>query len=153
MAAQSRTEVEDLIRDAVAAAVAGVEQRFGFLLGEQVSRAQAEGALSLVVSEARAESAETSARIDRLCTGYNAEFVQHKEAILATVADFNVTSAEFTSSVTDARQETKTLSEQNVELSGSWAKLHGDIGTAFDEQTAKISSVMEDVELGQGPQG
>ena len=88
---------------------------------------------------------ETSARIDRLCTGYHAEFAQHKEAILAIVADFTVTSAELASSVTDACQETKTLSEQNVELSGSWAKLHGDLGTAFDEQTANISSVREEM--------
>ena len=74
MAAPSKSEVEDLIRTAVVEGVAGVERRFGFLLGEQVCRAEAEGALSMVISEARQEFSETSVTIDRFRTGYNAQF-------------------------------------------------------------------------------
>ena len=99
----------------------------------------------MVVCGVRAEFLETIARNDRLCTWYNAQFAQHKVVIQGMVDEFKVTSAELTSSVTDARQETKTLSEQNVELGGSWAKLNGDLVTAFDEQTAKISSVREEM--------
>ena len=74
MAAPSKSEMEDLIRVAFGQAVDNIKQIFGYLLGERVFRQQAEGALNMVVNEAPAEFTESSARIDRLCTDYNAQF-------------------------------------------------------------------------------
>ena len=138
MASPSTAEVEELIRVAVGRSQADIDSRFGFLLGERVSREQAESAITLIVTEARAEFAETSARIDTLCTGYNEQFEEHKAVIGKIVDEFKVTSAELTSSVTDARVETKTLDEQN-------AVLRGELGNAFAEQTAKIAGVREEM--------
>ena len=81
MASLSKAEVQDLIRIAVSKSYAEIDARFGFLLGERVSREQAEGAIALMVDEARTEFQETSARIDKLCTDYNAQFDDHMVVI------------------------------------------------------------------------
>ena len=74
MTSPSKAEVEYLIRIAVSNTMADIDARFGFLLGERVSREQAQSAIAQIVDEARTEFQETSARIDKLCTEYNAQF-------------------------------------------------------------------------------
>ena len=118
MASPSKAEVEDFIRIAVSNTVADIDSRFGFLLGERVAREQAQLAIAQIVDEARTEFQETSARIDKLCTDYNAQFEDHKVVIGKIVDEFKGTSTELTSSVNDARVETKTFSEQNTVLRG-----------------------------------
>ena len=116
MASPSRAEVDEAIRVAVARSQADMDQRFGYLLGERVSNEQAQAVMSQIVNDARAEFAETSGRIDRLCTGYNAEFTEHKGVIEKIVEEFKVTSASLTQSVDSAREETSLLNEQNKDL-------------------------------------
>ena len=65
-------------------------------------------------------------------------FEQHKVVIGKIVDEFKGTSTELTSSVNDARVETKTLSEQNTVL-------RGELGSAFAEQTVKIEKVREEM--------
>ena len=145
MVAPSKSEVEDLIRIAVGQAKEEIDSRFVYLLGERVSREQAQGAIALIVDEARAEFKEMSARIDRLCTDYNAQLDQHKVVIEKIVDEFKGTSAELTASVNEALLETKTLS-QHV---SAHRPRHG-VWRADGEDHHRQR---RDVELGQGPQG
>ena len=85
------------------------------MIGEQLSRAEAESALSIVITDARQEFADSNARIDSFCTDYNAQFDQHRVVIQGIVDDFKVTTAELTSSVSEARRQTKILNERNAE--------------------------------------
>ena len=60
IAAPSRAEVEELIRAAVQTAVTDINDRFGALLREQVSRQDAESALTLVIGNASRTSRTTA---------------------------------------------------------------------------------------------
>ena len=68
----------------------------------------------------------------------NAHSEEHKVVIGKIVGEFKGTSTELTSSVNDARVETKTLSEQNTVL-------RGELGNAFAEQTGKIAGVRDEM--------
>ena len=138
MAAPSKAEVEELIRVAVTSAFADVDRQSGYLIGEQLFRAEAETALSFVVNETRQELSDANARIDVLCTGYNAKFEQHRVVIQGIVDGFKETTAGLTESVNEARRETKIHDERNTEL-------RDQLGVEFGQQTATIARVRDEM--------
>ena len=128
MAAPSKAEGEERIRAAVQAGVADVDLRFGVLLREQLSRQDAESALTLVIDNARQEFKDTSKIIDDLCAGFNGQFEDHKNVIEGILTAFQASSADLTSSVNSARVETKFLAEEMSKVEGENTKLRDDLG-------------------------
>ena len=141
MASPSKAEVEELIRVAVGESKADIDARFGYLLGERISREQAEATLGQIISEARAEFVGTSSRIDELCTQFTGQFIEHRNVIEKIVNDFKETSASLTASVDAAREETSVLEAHNKSVGLK-------LDVAFAEQTAKTTSVRDEVEVG-----
>ena len=139
MASPSKAEVEELIRVAVGESKADIDARFGYLLGERISREQAEAALGQIISEARSEFAGTSTRIDELCTQFTDQFTDHRNVIEKIVNDFKETSASLTASVDAAREETSVLEAHSKSVG-----LQLDV--AFAEQTAKSTNIQEVME-------
>ena len=141
MAAPSQAEVEELIQAAVQIAATDINDRFGALLREHVSRQDAASALILVIANAKQEFEDSRQRIDDFCTGFNGQLENHKKDIDGIVTAFQASTTGLTDSVNSARVETKLLSEEMAKVEGENTKLREDLGIEFGQQTATIKSV------------
>ena len=127
-----------MINDSIRIAVADLDNRFGMLLGQQVTVQDAQTAMKKIIEDASTEFEGSRQRINELCTTNNDTFADHKRVIEAIVADFNGSSAALASSTTAARSETQTLSEELT-------RLRGELNTEFDARTESLVKVRKEM--------
>ena len=82
-----------MINASIRTAVADIDDRFGALLGQQVSVSDAQAAMLKIVKDANEEFEGSRQRIDDLCSANNDTFAEHRRVIEGIVADFNGSSA------------------------------------------------------------
>ena len=138
MASPGAEQIQAMINDSIRAAVADLDNRFGALLGQQVSVQDAKAAMKLIVDDAKAEFEGSRQRINDLCSTNNDTFAEHRRVIEAIVADFNGSSATLAQSTTAAQADTKTLGEELT-------RLRRELQTEFDSRTESLAIVRKEM--------
>ena len=145
MAAPRHGEVAEMIRAAAQLAVEDVNNRFGHILQTQVSQAAAEEALQLVIAEATQKFDRDRERVDGVIAGANEEFQRQRSTLQNIVAEFQGSSNVLDQTVRQAHEETQTLKQEMVNMTGQHAKLREDLGTEFTSHTVLISKNREEM--------
>ena len=142
MAAPGAEQIQAMIDVSIQRAVGDIDNRFGLLLGSQVSRQEAETALLKIIEDAKTEFENSRQRSSDLVEGYNAQFLEHKRVIESIPAEIQ----QYVDSTGEARKETKSLKEDLVAMEAQHAKLRSDLDTEFGLQRAARDKAAVDIE-------